>query len=147
MKKISLMFLLLIGMSSLAVSVQAITWITANQATVQWDAVTVDENGQSIDPATYRVDYECFLTDPGHANTVGVGRFTEAQAIATLTQEGEFIFGCKAVKVRLSDSADISESQVSWTDNPEMCLNDSPFGLRYFVAPGVPTEYRNVSGG
>jgi len=144
MKRLILLVLvaLLIPVPSLA-----ITWVTANQVTVAWDAVTVDEKGQTIDPAVYKVEYDCFLDNVAHSNPVGIGRYTDAQATTTLVQEGEFIFGCKAVKVKISDGTDVSESPIAWTDNPDVCLGNDPFGLRYFVAPQGPIGYRSVSGG
>lgn len=152
MRKISLT-LLLVVVFFLSAPAHAINWVTGNQATIAWDPVTKDEAGNDINPSIHRIEYECFLADLNKTNPMSVGRFSAVEVTFSLSQDGDYLFGCKSVKVQVSDNADLSESVVSWTDDPEMCADidgdgtGDPFGIRYFATPLAPTKYRAVNGG
>ncbi len=124
----------------------ALTWHTANQTTVTWDPVAVDSGS---------VEYEVFianaLTDPNKANPVSVWRGSELQTVITLTNEGQYYVGVKTW--RIIDASTSLESVVGWSDDPNIAGDvngdgtGDPFGIRFYVPPGVIRNLKPASTG
>jgi hypothetical protein len=121
------------------------TWHTANQATVAWDAVLLD-NGDPI-PPTDTVEYVVYLsnaiTDPNKDNPVEVATTTDTDQVITLNVEGSYFVGVKAVR-KIADGTNVGESVVAWSDDPQYVQNGETFGLRYFLPPAAPSNLRPV---
>lgn len=126
-----------------------ITWHTANQATIEWDAVTTNINGDPL-PPDETVEYVVYLanavTDPNKTNPAEVWRGAAATATITLNVEGRFLVGVKAVR-KLSDGTTATESVVNWSDDPLVCLGGTDFGLRFYLPPMGPINLRPSNGG
>ncbi len=122
------------------------TWHTANQATVEWDAVTVLDNGDPL-PTTDTVEYVVYLanaiTDPDKNNPTEIATIPDTSHLITLNVEGSYFVGVKAVR-KISDGTVVGESEVAWSDLPQYCLNGETFGLRYFRPPAAPVNMRPV---
>lgn len=118
----------------------AISWHTANQATVAWDAVTTVDNGDPL-PATDTIEYVVYLanaiTDPDKNNPVEIETTTSLQSVITLNVEGSYWVGVKSVR-KIADGTNVGESRVAWSDNPADCKDGQDFGLRYFQPPAAP---------
>lgn len=116
------------------------TWHTANQATVEWDAVTV--------PAGSTVEYVVYLanavTDPNKTNPSEVATLTSTSQLITLNVEGSYFVGVKSRRLLDSDSSNVGESDISWSDDPTRVQNGETFGLRYFIPPDAPGNLRPV---
>ena len=142
-RKISLFVVLLVLF--LAGIALAQTWHTANQATVAWDAVLLD-NGDPI-PPTDTIEYVVYLsnaiTDPDKINPVEVATTTNLEQLITLNVEGSYFVGVKAVR-KIADGTNVGESTVAWSDDPQYVQNGQTFGLRYFLPPAAPREIRPV---
>ncbi len=142
-RKISLFVVLLVLF--LAGIALAQTWHTANQATVAWDAVLLD-NGDPI-PPTDTIEYVVYLsnaiTDPNKLNPVEVATTTNLEQLITLNVEGSYFVGVKAVR-KIADGTNVGESTVAWSDDPQYVQNGQTFGLRYFLPPAAPREIRPV---
>ena len=130
MKKI----MMLVAMSFLfAVAVGAQQWHTANQATVAWEAVV----GDGI---VYDVLLANSQTDPDKTNPVVIGTdVSETSFTVTLGVEGRYFAGVQA-KRYVDDETLVSE--ISWSDDPLVCLDGNTFGLRYFIPPGQAKKLR-----
>lgn len=116
---------------------QAFTWITANQFTVGWDAVTQKADGTPL-PLTDTVEYTLYIadtkTDPLKASPIQVYRGPELQAAFTLENEGRYWAGVKAHRME-EDGTELGESIISWSDDVAVVDGDT-WGMRYFIPPG-----------
>jgi hypothetical protein len=131
-----------------------INWVTANQATVGWDGVDQDVDGDPPPPGTH-VEYKVYLvnkiTDPDKTNPVEVAQTADNQATLTLSK-GSFIVGLSTVHVDDSTGEVFSEStNFSWSDIPSHCADvdgdgvGDPFGFRLFAAFPSPRGMQPVS--
>ena len=140
--QITLMIVAIVFFAGIAL---AQTWHTANQATVAWDAVLLD-NGDPI-PPTDTIEYVVYLsnaiTDPDKINPVEVATTTNLEQLITLNVEGSYFVGVKAVR-KIADGTNVGESTVAWSDDPQYVQNGQTFGLRYFLPPAAPREIRPV---
>lgn len=128
------LFLALYLVSAMVLTVNAQTWHTTNQATVAWDAVTVPSG---------TVEYVLYLnnaiTDPDKTNPAEIARVSATEYTFTLNTEGRYFIGAKSVRV--VDGVDVSESEIVYTDNPEVCLDGNDFGVQYFELPAAPSGF------
>ena len=124
------------------VSALSIEWKTANQATVQWDAVTTLSDGNPV-PSDNSVKYRVYLanavTDPDKTNPslLTTNPISALEYIITLNTEGKYYIGVSAVRYD-STGAEIAdtESDINWSDtNGESTPN--PFGLVYYIKMGA----------
>ena len=94
----------LAAMTVAAATVQAadvITYVTANQTTVAWNAVTKSADGTVTFGAgeiTYSVYLANAITDPAKANPAKVRTIPETQTTLTLNTEGKYFVGVSAVR-------------------------------------------------
>ena len=111
-------------------------WKTLRSAKVAWDAVTQDIDGNAL-PATDTIKYEVILSnqlDKEQTSILWTG--PETTTTITLTAEGKFYLGVRAVRFRADEK--IGQSEISWSDDPE-ATGGTPFGLVYFIIPNKPT--------
>ena len=126
MKRLILALCLVLAMSF---TVVAQTWHTANQSTIFWNAVEVP--GGDVE---YVVYVSNAITDPNKENPVIVTQTADVMHTVTLNVEGKYFFGIKAL--RLVGGEIVSESaNISWSDNPAVCVDGIDFGVRYFEVP------------
>lgn len=122
------------------------TWHTTNQATVEWDAVTTIDNGDPL-PAGDTIEYVVYLanaiTDPNKTNPAEVATITGTSQLITLTAEGSYFVGVKAVR-KIADGTNVGESAVAWSDDPQYVQGGVTFGLRYFLPPAAIGNMRPV---
>jgi opacity protein-like surface antigen len=136
MKK-SILFFAIIALL-IAAPAMAVDWVTANQTTVAWDAVTKSADGTVTFGAgeiTYSVYLANAITDPNKANPAKVRTIPETQTTLTLNSEGKYYVGVSAVRT-VSGSL-IGESAISWSD-----AVTPAFGIQFFVIPGPPSGLR-----
>jgi hypothetical protein len=108
-------------------------WHTANQATVKWDSV-----GDGIVYDVWLVDSK---TDPDKTNPAVIGTDVDATTfLITLNVEGRYFAGVQAK--RYVDGELVGVSEMSWSDDPLVCLDGNTFGLRYFIPPGQAKKLR-----
>lgn len=116
------------------------TWHTANQATVEWDAVSV--------PADSTVEYVVYLanavTDPNKTNPTEIATTTTTSQLIALGTEGSYFVGVKSRRILTADGSNVGESDISWSDDPTRVQNGETFGLRYFIPPDAPGNLRPV---
>ncbi len=141
--QITLLIVAILFVSGIAL---AQTWHTANQATVEWDAVTTINGGDPL-PPTDSILYVVYLanaiTDPNKDNPTEIARITDTSELITLNVEGSYFVGVKAIR-KIADGTEVGESVVAWSDLPQYCLNGETFGLRYFLAPDAIKNMRPV---
>lgn len=107
---------------------------TANQITVAWDAVTVEEG---------TVEYDVYLanaiTDPDKAAPVKIETTTGLTSLITLGVEGRYFVGVRSA--RIIDGERVAESeQIAWSDAAEFA--PEPFLVQFFAAPENVTGIR-----
>lgn len=142
LNKLSVIFLVLV--LTFSTSVFAQEWITMNQSTVSWDAVTEMQGGVVI-PETDIIEYKIYLsnaiTDPDKTNPAEIETVNATSYTITLVDEGSYFVGLQTVR-SLADGTFAGESIIGWTDDPAIVLDGHTFGLRHFLPPLVPTGLR-----
>jgi hypothetical protein len=132
-----------------ATPAMAITWVTANQTTVGWDAVTADVDGDPFAPGTH-AEYEVYLvnsiTDPGKTAPEKVGQTTELTLVISLVVKGSYWVGVRVVQIDDATSEVLSQpGAFAWSDVPADCKDGIDFGIRFFAAAAATTNLRSVS--
>jgi hypothetical protein len=113
----------------------AVDWVSANQVTVSWDAVTTDTNGNPLPAAEIRyVTFYANESDTAKANPVTVGTTTGVEQVFTFAGEGRFILGVRAERVQ--GTTVVATGPISWSDNPAVCADGKTFGVSRYAAPG-----------
>jgi hypothetical protein len=116
-------------------------WVTANQGTFQWDAVTVDGDGDPFLPGTH-VEYTSYyvnsLADPTKANPIVVERTTVIQSTVTFPGKGRYWVGVTAHLVDDGSGEILETSEFAWSDVPENCENGVTFGFQLFATMPTP---------
>ncbi|MBV6343790.1 hypothetical protein [Candidatus Magnetobacterium casense] len=135
MKKILLVLVCLFLMVGVA---NAQSWITANQATVGWDAVAPVATGDVIKYQVYTR-----VGTSGAGSPVG-GEITATQTAITFNVEGRYFVGVKAIRYPLGETVGIPSVTTSWSNDASVCAAAGPFGIVYFAAPPVVQGLRNV---
>jgi hypothetical protein len=115
-------------------------WVTANQVTVAWDAVTVPDG---------TVSYFVYVKNTGTGNLLGTidtvnGKAlletTNLQAAIAFTEEGKYHIGVATKRIPNGQTEELV-SIVNWSNvNGESTPN--PFGVSYFVIPASPINLR-----
>ena len=127
---------------SIAIAWAAVTWHTANEFTVSWDAVTTNVDETAV-PAN-EIEYELFvvnaITDPNKTNPTSVWRGPELTHVVTLNTEGQYLLGIRAIRV--IDGVDQSTSVNVYSDDPAVCQDGVTFGVRYFIPLKNPIGFR-----
>jgi len=144
MKKL---IIVLISVLFLAMSIPAFavdSWRTTNQATVAWD-----DGGSPVDVGERHMNVVYltnFVTDPGKTNPVEVARTDLLQASITIGVKGSYIAGVKTIlEVLESDGVTwtaVSESSVSWSDDPAVVEGGITWGIRFYPSPNAPGNFR-----
>lgn len=137
MKKAGIIFAMLCFLSLLTFPANAQVWYTANQVTIAWDAVP---KVQSTDQENkYQVYTRNDLVSAGQV--VG-GEITATHLLITLSAEGRYYFGVKAVRYPQGETVGQSSS-VAWSNTPEATGNN-PFGVMYYALPAIPVNLRKI---
>lgn len=105
------------------------SWVTANQKTIGWDAVTTTAPGGVI---SYKVYIANAVTDPTKANAVEAdgSPTSDTQFVVTLGTEGQYVIGVSTV---LTIGTEVLESKINWSDDPIGNAGGTTFGLQHFV--------------
>ncbi|MGB2828564.1 MAG: hypothetical protein WBC50_10290 [Dehalococcoidales bacterium] len=116
------------------------TWYTANQVTVQWDAVTELSNGDPV-PAGDIIRYKVWLKNAvTGGEPVELAEIAELEYTITLNTEGKYFAGVSALRYT-SENILLNESTISWSDVAE-CTAEGPFGIQYFLPLKLPGGLR-----
>lgn len=104
----------------------AVEWHPTNQATIGWNAVTIDEGA---------VEYELFLIDAAYETAKNdpsvIGRTDLLEYTLTITDQGKWLCGVRAVKI--IDGADVAKSEIAWSDVADYCKDGNTFGIIYYM--------------
>lgn len=124
----------------LMATVATAAWTTTNSATVHWNEVTENKDGDPIDPifeTRYGVHLANALTDPNIENPTELAEVTDLSYLVTLNAQGRYWFG---VQCRLYlDDALALESSISWSNDPTKTQSGEEIGLQYFtISPKDP---------
>lgn len=102
------------------------TWVPTNQGTFGWDASTQLADGGAL-PAGTVVKYQPYVKTTSVSTPVKSGDpILELQRTIAF-QEGNWLVGVSAL--RIVENVVISESAISWSDNPDVCFNGQTFGF------------------
>jgi hypothetical protein len=116
------------------------TWVTANQVTVAWDAVTQTVEGLAI-PAS-EMKYQVYIrTGTTGDGTAVDGIISETQLAITFTAEGRYYIGVRAIRYPAGEASGYG-SYVSWSNDPLVCAVAGPFGVVYYAVPINPKGLR-----
>lgn len=122
-----------LSLAALSMKANAITWKVANQVTVAWDAVTTLTDGTLI-PAGSTVQYQIYArVDPAGTAVASGSPLTVLQALVTFAVEGFYDIGVKAQ--RLVGGQVVSESVISWSNDPLFAQGGNAFGVQYYLPP------------
>jgi hypothetical protein len=114
------------------VPTKAQTWVTANQITVAWDAVTVGSG---------TVSYDIFIKPEVGGTTTKIGNVSTTQATFTFTTEGRYFLGVNSV--RTIGIVVIPSDTVSWSNVAIDCQGGVMFGAQYYNPPTKVKNLRN----
>ena len=103
-------YLLILIILAVAVPASAQTWYTANQLTVEWDAVP---KIQPTDTIKYQIYYRTDLVSLG---TKLGGEVEQAQATVTLPSEGKFWLGAETVRYVAGEPDPIRSESKAWSN-------------------------------
>lgn len=137
------LFLITVFLVSICSVVYSQEWHTTNQATITWDAVTGAEEGApypETDVIEYRVWLSNAITDPDKTNPVEIGITAELVYVVTLNVEGRFLVGLQTIRKQQqgSELVLLGESEIGWSDDPEIVADGRIFGLQYYLSPPPP---------
>jgi hypothetical protein len=131
-----------LGLLVVAVAVvYAQEWHTANQITITWDTVTTLANEAPV-PESSVVGYRVWLvnaeTDPDKLTPAQLpGEISEPTYTITMNTEGRYFVGVQALRMG-QDGTVLGESNIVWTDNPEIVAGGATFGLQHYIPPAHP---------
>jgi hypothetical protein len=142
MKKLTLLFLISI-MFCFATAASGQDWITANQISIAWDAVTNLENGDPIPPGS-TIKYQVWIRREGQTTATQTGGESEAtQGVVTFNSEGRFFIGVEAI--RYENDQVVARSSITWSDSEDAEAVPSPFGVIYYLAPQSAKNLRRAT--
>lgn len=104
------------------------------EATLSWDAVTTDSDGDAVEGIKYKLYLVNVITDPDKINPVEVADVSELYTTITLSK-GRFYIGIQSYLDDLS-------SVINWADEPENQQGTELFGLRFAVPPKGPQNLK-----
>jgi len=141
MKKLLVILFILFAVSVNAETVRF--WHTADSKGIAWDPVLINSAGTPL-PTGEEVRYNIFIMDVKNPNPLMIQEnWKDTSILITFSLEASYIFGVQSTRWLLADPADpedfdaqVSESTISWTNNPDVCYNGETFGVRYFLPPG-----------
>ena len=113
-----------------------VVFYNSNQATLEWNVVATDVDGDPITGVTYRLYLSNADTDPNKSNPViAVDNIIEISATVTLGTKGRFFVGVSAL-------LDDLESAINWGDEQADQETVDLFGLRFAVPPHAPKNIK-----
>lgn len=121
-------------------------WVSTNQATVAWDAVSTLNDGSSV-PVTDVIRYNVFIRDRKSGVTTEVAHeILETRYTISFDPEGFWHIGAQAVRYVSVDGLIPSGdeplmSEIIWSDVAENCADGVTFGIRHHIPPG---KVRNI---
>ena len=133
MKKLIIIAAILI----FAAPAMAQTWVTANQATLAWDAVAKIATTDTI-------KYQCYTKSPLATSTpqkVG-GEITATQQPITFSVEGRYFLCVESLRYAQGETVAIKSSRMACTDVATDTQAGVATGVVYFTAPGAPGSLR-----
>jgi hypothetical protein len=113
------------------------TWVTANQATLAWDAVA------KIAP-TDTIKYQAYTKSPLATSTpqkVG-GEVTATQQPITFSVEGRYFLCVETLRYPQGETVPIKSARMACTDVATDTQAGVATGVVYFTAPGTPGVLR-----
>ena len=128
------------------------TWYTANQVTLDWDAVPMptcsagtpappicpNPGGPAIGTMKYQVYSRNDLVSLG--TKVGA-EITATQLLISLTTMGQYYLGVESIAYYSGQTVGQKSVNKAWSNVPGD-TNNNPFGVLYLLAPGSPGGLR-----
>jgi hypothetical protein len=140
MKKLLIALILCFTLLSLSSIGACEVWYTANQKTFSWEAVTKLEDGSPI-PSGSTIKYQPYIKlSTATEGTAYQGEITELSKTITFTVEGAYYLGVKTI--RYVGTEKVSESAISWSNDPLVCFGGVPFGVNYYQSPKKPMNLK-----
>lgn len=124
---------------AIPVLVWAQSWFPANQKRMAWDPVTTLSDG-SLLPAGSTIQYVCYTKTPTVPTPVQVGITSVSDFLFTFTVEGKYYLGVKSQ--RMEAGVVVSESAISWSNDPLFAQAGSTFGVMFYFTPAAPGGLR-----
>lgn len=115
-------------------------WVTADQITVSWDAVTCFVNGDPIPPDDV-IEYSACLvreSDVERVDCFDIWFTEDTQLTITLATEGRYFVGLRTLRKDSSGEL-LCQSRVGWSDDPLIVKEGKTFGIIYYHFPKTPT--------
>lgn len=125
----------------ICVNAYAIDWYSTNQATVEWDYESTWAEWVNSG-VNNKVKFNLYLKNSTDGTPVILtpDPISEVMYTVTLRDEGKYFIGVSAVKMLGNEV--VSESEISWSDVPEVCASLKDFGIKYFTQLNQPLGLR-----
>lgn len=134
MKRWGVLFLIMGILLIPVLATGATVFKTTNSITISWDPVTV--------PAGSTAQYQIYTrADPSGTPVESGNPITTTQATVTFTVEGQYDIGVKVQ--RLVAGAVVSDSTISWSNDPLVAQGGAAFGAQYYNPPPAATNLRS----
>jgi hypothetical protein len=129
--------LIILAILIFAVPAMAQSWVTANQATLAWDAVA---KVATTDTIKYQA-YTKFGVATATPQKVG-GEITATQQPITFTVEGRYFLCVEALRYAQGETVAIKSTRMACTDVATDTQAGVATGVVYYTAPGTPGALR-----
>jgi hypothetical protein len=126
---------LVIGLA-FARTADALEWVSTNQATIGWDATTLNESGDSFPPNDV-IGYKVYTKKVPSDSEIEVGETTNLQYTLLFVEEGKYVAGVRTVRTPEGETIPIL-SDITWSDSTDVVAVPDPFGFVYYVRPSAP---------
>lgn len=140
MKKV-LLTLALVVLLFAAPAFGQVEWVTANQVTIGWDAVT-DAGGGPI-PSGDTVLYRVYIKDLKTDAESMVGETDTLTYTITFISEGRYIAGVQAIRVPEGETQ-MLPSTITWSNSTDAVAVPNPFAFVYYENPLSPAGLRRA---
>lgn len=139
MKKLALVFMVLFVVSLMATGAHAQSWVTANQVTLEWNAVP---KPAPTDIMKYQV-YTKFGSTTATPQPV-VGEIEALAQTVTFQTEGRYYLCVGALRYPEGETTPIPSERIACSDIAADTQAGVPFGVKFFVSPAVPGGLRTA---
>lgn len=122
----------------------AIDLVPANQLTIAWDPVTLNDDGTGVEPGQV-VEYQVYIEryGPAGVDRSQLGTTEETQYTISFPGEGIWVFGFASKKYSIVSDPDggpdqriySGESEISWSGDPTVCQGGVNFAGVYLKIP------------
>ena len=109
-------------------------WYPANMCVIGWYPITTLDNGNPL-PAGDLIDYNIYLKVEHTGEAAFQFQTSGVTCVLTIPYDTQCRVGIQAVRTPLNTTEEVL-GIISWSDNPDVCIDNNTFGLYTYSRPG-----------